>query len=235
MFTEIVNAGENSLLLYFHEDSQVDPQQSLVQVIRCCCERLMREQKKSLIQLTPSYKSILVVYKIADYSPVLFDQIQTIAEQCCQQKIADNFGQKHCIPAYYDEQVAVDLLAVCQKKNIAKEQLIQLHSEREYTVHAVGFSPNFAYLGSLCERLSVARHATPRLHVAAGSVAIANQQTAVYPINTPGGWHTIARCPLDLSLTASKVQFTIADTVIFEPINKQQFLALGGILACNKG
>jgi KipI family sensor histidine kinase inhibitor len=60
----------------------------------------------------------------------------------------------------------------------------------------IGFMPGFAYLGSLDERLRLPRRATPRLRVPAGSVAIAGEQTAVYPLDTPGGWWLIGRTSL---------------------------------------
>jgi KipI family sensor histidine kinase inhibitor len=63
-------------------------------------------------------------------------------------------------------------------------------------VYLLGFVPGFAYLGDLDPALVVPRRGTPRKQVPAGSVAIAGGQTAIYPLNTPGGWHLIGSTSL---------------------------------------
>jgi KipI family sensor histidine kinase inhibitor len=75
---------------------------------------------------------------------------------------------------------------------------VDLHAGTVYRVLFLGFTPGFAYLGDLPERLGLPRLATPRTRVPAGSVAIAGRQTAVYPFSTPGGWRLIGRTDLDI-------------------------------------
>ena len=62
----------------------------------------------------------------------------------------------------------------------------------------VGFAPGAPYVGILPEQLNVPRRATPRTVLPKGSVAIANQQTIIYPNESPGGWHLIGRSPVNL-------------------------------------
>ena len=62
-----------------------------------------------------------------------------------------------------------------------------------YTVEFIGFAPGFAYLTALPLALQLPRRATPRTRVPAGSLAIASHYTAVYPFDSPGGWHLIGR------------------------------------------
>jgi choline dehydrogenase-like flavoprotein len=69
--------------------------------------------------------------------------------------------------------------------------VIELHSDADFTVAAVGFSPGFPYLSGLPERLNLPRKSTPRLAVPAGSVAIAGGQAGIYPTESPGGWHLL--------------------------------------------
>lgn len=66
-----------------------------------------------------------------------------------------------------------------------------LHAAATYTVETMGFSPGFAYLSGLPGALELPRRTTPRTRVPAGSLAIAGLQTAVYPFDSPGGWHLI--------------------------------------------
>lgn len=121
----------------------------------------------------------------------------------------------HLIPVVYD---GVDLDAVAERTGLNRARVAELHSSIEYTVHAVGFVPGFAYLGELDELLRIPRRDTPRRRVPAGAVAIAGLHTAVYPLITPGGWHLIgrtnvqmfdaARAPPALLAAGDRVRFT---------------------------
>ncbi|WP_141069801.1 carboxyltransferase domain-containing protein, partial [Campylobacter coli] len=57
------------------------------------------------------------------------------------------------------------------------------------------FMAGFPYLGGLDERLFTPRLASPRTKIEAGSVGLADKQTGVYPISSPGGWQINARTP----------------------------------------
>jgi KipI family sensor histidine kinase inhibitor len=110
------------------------------------------------------------------------------------------------------------------------EQAIDLHCGGEYRVYAIGFAPGFAYLGQVDKRLATPRRATPRARVPRGSVAIADRQTAVYPAQSPGGWNLIARCPVHMFDPQARPPMPVAvgDTVRFEPVSRERFIALGG-------
>ncbi len=94
----------------------------------------------------------------------------------------------HEIPVRYDGE---DIEEVARRTQLSVEEVITIHSEREYRVYVIGFVPGFAYLRPLDERLALPRRESPRKRVPAGSVAIAEQQTGIYPSSTPGGWHLI--------------------------------------------
>lgn len=95
------------------------------------------------------------------------------------------------IPVSYGGAHGPDLEAAAAHCGISKERFIALHSATIYRVYCLGFQPGFAYLGGLDPALEVPRLDSPRIHVPAGSVAIAGSQTAVYPTDSPGGWHII--------------------------------------------
>jgi inhibitor of KinA len=99
--------------------------------------------------------------------------------------------------------------------------VIRLHSEREYIVYMMGFTPGFPYMGRLDDRLVMPRLGTPRTLVKAGTVAIAGSQTGIYPLDSPGGWHMIGWTPLKLFDPASKTPFLFApgDEVKFIPLS----------------
>ena len=120
----------------------------------------------------------------------------------------------HVIPVRY---TGPDLAYVATNTGLTPEQIVERHSSREYRVYLLGFVPGFGYLGDLDPSLVLPRRATPRTRVAAGSVAIAGAQTAVYPLGTPGGWHLIgitttamfdpAREPAALLKAGDRVRF----------------------------
>lgn len=137
-----------------------------------------------------------------------------------------------CIPIYYHPEVAPDLEPAAHKLGISVASLIEQHSGNDYFAFANGFAPGFCYLGELPGALTLPRRATPRHQVAAGSLAIAERQTAIYPSASPGGWHVIGRCPLPLfnpeSMPVNRVN--VGDWVRFEPIDRSRFLGLGGLI-----
>ncbi|MGZ3586852.1 MAG: 5-oxoprolinase subunit PxpB [Candidatus Limnocylindrales bacterium] len=102
------------------------------------------------------------------------------------------------IPVRYGGQAGPDLEAVCAGLGLTSRQLIELHAGRTYRTWFLGFGPGFGYLGPLAPQLVTPRLATPRALVPAGSVGIAGEQTAVYPLATPGGWNLIGRTDLRL-------------------------------------
>jgi KipI family sensor histidine kinase inhibitor len=102
------------------------------------------------------------------------------------------------IPTRYGGPDGEDLEEVAERLALKPETVVELHASTEYEVYMLGFSPGFAYLGIVPEVIAVPRRPTPRPRVPAGSVAIAERQTAVYPAATPGGWNLIGRTDLAL-------------------------------------
>lgn len=97
------------------------------------------------------------------------------------------------IPTVYD---GPDLGAVAAAWGMTVDDAVVAHEGIEFRVGFFGFAPGFAYLTGLPPSMAVARHATPRTRVPAGSVALADTYGAVYPGPTPGGWQLIGRTPL---------------------------------------
>lgn len=102
------------------------------------------------------------------------------------------------IPVYYGGEFGPDLINVAEGTGLTQEEVITAHTGRIYTVWSIGFLPGFPYLGRLPSNLVLPRKPIPAAKVAAGSVAIAGHQTAIYPFDSPGGWHVIGRTLLKL-------------------------------------
>ena len=163
------------------------------------------------------------------------NEISELLEDCLKQPSTateDTAGRQVALPVFYSPEVGPDLLSLAKAKDLSPDDVIRLHHEHEYRVYAIGFAPGFAYLGQVNEQLATARLATPRAKVPRGAVGIADQQTAVYPSESPGGWNLIGRCPIRMFdpnvMDASKVN--VGDRVRFEPIDRETFLEFGGEL-----
>lgn len=132
------------------------------------------------------------------------------------------------VPVCYEIPFALDMAEVAEKTGLAPAEIARRHAAVEHRVLMVGFSPGQPYLGGLDPKLSLARRATPRARVPAGSVAIANAQTAIYSFETPGGWNVIGRTPLSLFDPRREPPSLLApgDRVRFVPIDAAQFARL---------
>jgi inhibitor of KinA len=128
------------------------------------------------------------------------------------------------IPIVYGGQYGPDLDDLCGKLDLGADEFIALHSRGEHRVDLVGFTPGFAFIGGLDERLHVPRRDKPRQHVAAGSVGIAGAYTGLYPLPSPGGWTLIGRTPQTLFDPRAAEPFALrAGTVVrFRPVSAKE-------------
>ncbi len=130
------------------------------------------------------------------------------------------------IPVCYAPEFGLDLQSISETTQLSLPEIIDLHSGREYLVLATGFVPGFAYLGETDDRIHLPRRDTPRTRIPAGSVAIAENQTVVYPRETPGGWHIVGRMPGSIvSSTKNSIdaKLTMGSLVRFKPISLDEF------------
>lgn len=139
--------------------------------------------------IVPAYLALTVFY---DPRHASYEEISATLMAACDRANHSSArspkSREHRIPIRYD---GMDLEAVATSTGLSVEDVIARHSARAYTVDLLGFVPGFAYLSELDPSLHLPRRAQPRPRIAAGSVAIAAAQTAVYPLDTPGGWHII--------------------------------------------
>lgn len=127
-------------------------------------------------------------------------------------------GRLHVLPVRYD---GPDLPSVADRLRLAPGEVARRHAQLTYRVLFLGFVPGFGYLGPLDSALALPRRPEPRPRVPAGSVAIAGEQTAVYPVETPGGWHLIGHTETVLFDPDREPPNLLAagDRVRFEPVS----------------
>lgn len=147
-----------------------------------------------VLDVVPAYASLAVHY---DGSAVSAKEMASRLREIVDARVPDELeravGSLVTIPVRYD---GPDLAAVADTTGLAPHEVIERHAALEYYVYMMGFAPGFAYLGDLDPALRLPRREAPRTRVPRGSVAIAGSQTAVYPHETPGGWHLIGTTDL---------------------------------------
>lgn len=132
----------------------------------------------------------------------------------------EDSGRSVDVPVCYDAEFGLDLNEISEKTSFPTEEIIRRHTQAQHRVLMVGFAPGQPYIGGLDAKLSVPRRPTPRTVMPAGSVAIANAQTAVYPYETPGGWSIIGRTPLRVFDPARE------PASLFAPGDRVRFIAI---------
>ena len=182
-------AGAEALLLVLAEQ----PDAGLPLRIARLAERIRAELGPLLTDLVPGWTSLLLHYDLQRTDHLaLAERLAPLLQQWQQADETSAAGALHEIPVWY---AGADLDEVARRCGLTVERVIELHGAVEYRVGAIGFAPGFAYLGELPEALALPRRATPRTQVPAGSLAIAERQTAIYPQASPGGWHLLGLCP----------------------------------------
>lgn len=192
-------------------------------------ERLRAVFAEHLIDLVPSYTTLMVHYDLLALGPA---QARDLIDEALHDLSPDarSAGQCHVLAVWYDLSVGPELELLASRSGLTVAQVIRRHSEREYQVFALGFAPGFAFMGLVDEALAAPRLDTPRKRVAAGSVGIAERQTAAYPVVSPGGWNLIGRTPAKL-FDRERDGYSLmqpGDTVRFTPVDHAEFIALGG-------
>ncbi|MEE4193214.1 MAG: 5-oxoprolinase subunit PxpB [Halieaceae bacterium] len=224
---EIHFAGEDALMVYLGEAASPEVSHR-VQAATFAIESALGE---ALVDLVPSYASVLVIYNLVHIDHMAARQRIHRALDAMDIGEAGE-GNLVTLPVYYHPEVGPDLEALAQQAALSPDEVVAIHQATEYRVYAIGFAPGFAYLGQVDERIAAPRLTTPRQAVPRGAVAIADRQTAVYPAPSPGGWNLIGRCPqrmFDPEATPT-MPVNVGDRVRFEAIDRQAFIDLGGEL-----
>ncbi len=146
-----------------------------------------------LLEAVPSYGSLaLLVDTTRSSAQAITNEVKEICSSSLSAGPA-RAGRLHRLPVRYGGDDGPDLGFVAGNSGIAEEDVIRIHASREYLCYMLGFTPGFAYLGNLDDKIATPRLETPRLKVAAGSVAIAGNQTGFYGVESPGGWRIVGR------------------------------------------
>ena len=150
-----------------------------------------------IVEIIPSYCSALVYF---DPFLLSFSETAVWAEEFLSSGPLQNQRSAPLkeVPVLYGGEYGPDLSFVARLNQASEEEVIRLHTGKDYLVYVVGFSPGFAAMGIVPPQVQAPRLASPRTKVPAGSVGIGGLQTGIYAVESPGGWQLIGRTPLKL-------------------------------------
>jgi inhibitor of KinA len=185
--------GDRSLLVELGDTISPDVNRRVQQLML----QLRQAPLPGVREIAPGYRSLLVVYDPLTTAPA--ELKERIAEAAARPGIAGLPQAKRLtVPVFYGGNYGPDLEAVAGHLSISTDEVIRLHTETIYRVYMIGFTPGYPYMGELPAALTVHRRSTPRTRVPKGSVGIAQRQTGIYPVESPGGWQIIGWTPLEL-------------------------------------
>lgn len=221
METKYLLAGDKSIVVEFGDIIDEEINRKVINLMKNIEESNLIE---SIYEMIPTYRSLMI-----NYNPlkITFNNlINSVKEIESNLKISDK-GEKKVvkIPVLYGEDFGPDIETVAKHNDLTIEEIIKIHSEEEYLVYMLGFTPGFTYLGGMNKKLETPRLSNPRVKIPAGSVGIAGKQTGVYPIDSPGGWQLIGRTPIKLydPKRENPILLSAGDYVKFFPITKCEF------------
>lgn len=219
--------GCEALIIRFGR--RIEPQ--ITPRIRVLSERIAALHIHGLLDQVPAYTTLTLHFDLRRTSyQALRAQIKPLLNKLAD--VEPMSGRQVIIPVCYHPELGPDLERVARYHRISVDAVIKRHARQTYQVYAIGFAPGFAYLGEVTDDLATPRLETPRTAVPAGSVAIADRQTAVYPVDTPGGWNIIGRTAMPMfdRNQPGLCPLKIGDEVQFRPISQAEFIKAGGHL-----
>ena len=211
--------GDRGLLVELKEE--ISPE--IAQQVRALRQALEEFAHPAIQELIPAYRSILIRFDPLQTNPKELEELVRTGSKANNLRLSP--AQVIEIPVCYSQEFGPDLESVALHAGLSQEKVIELHSRPEYLIYMLGFTPGFPYLGGLKPEIACPRLSEPRTQIAAGSVGIADQQTGIYPLASPGGWRIIGRTPLKLfdPKRSEPILLKAGDYLKFVPISLKQY------------
>lgn len=216
-------AGDQGLLVEFGDS--IDP--LVNDRVRTMARAINQARLAGVKECLVAYCSLTILYDPAITNPQMIKK-QFVGREATGPSLAGSQPKVASIPVCYGGDYGPDIEYVAQLKGLTPAEVIRIHTEPCYRIYMLGFTPGFPYLGGLPEELRTPRLETPRTLVPAGSVGIANAQTGIYSLDSPGGWRLIGRTPLKLFSPHRQhpVLLESFDHLKFFPITPDEFQAM---------
>jgi KipI family sensor histidine kinase inhibitor len=219
----ILTEGDSSLLVEFGDEISPDINRRISATVQ-----LLKEQHvEGVVDLIPAFCSLLINY---DPRVISFEEISERVQGILKLDAKAGVQKKKIyeIPVCYGGEYGPDIEHIAQHAGLTVEEVIQIHSSRDYLIYMLGFLPGFCYLGGLDERIHTPRLANPRIKISAGSVGIGGSQTGIYPLDSPGGWQLMGMTPVKTydPERENPILVEAGDYIRFVPIDEAEFRRL---------
>lgn len=214
--------NEETIMIYFEQ--QIDP--STFKEVQKVEKYIKDQQHEAIIEVIPSYRAIMLHIDITKQSLAkVVNELKL--EQLNKLDFDENLNRVKTIslPVLYGGNYGPDIQEVATHNQLSIEEVIKLHTENTYLIYMLGFMPGFPFLGGLNSKLATPRREEPRTSIPAGSVGIANNQTGLYPKQSPGGWQIIGRTPITVFdiLRTPMCLYESGDYIKFYSIDESTF------------
>ena len=173
----ILTAGDSALLIEFGREIDPETNRKITALVQ-----LMREQHiEGIVDVIPAFCSLLINY---DPRVLSYEELKERMEHLLKMETKTEATRKRIfeIPVCYGGGYGPDIENIAEHAGLSVEEVIKIHSSKDYLIYMLGFLPGFTYLGGLDERIYTPRLASPRLKIRAGSVGIGGSQTGIYPL-----------------------------------------------------
>ncbi|MEC5423279.1 5-oxoprolinase subunit PxpB [Virgibacillus sp. C22-A2] len=213
-------SGDSAILMSLDEDINEKTNKRIVSL----ANRIERDADGYFEEVIIGFRTLLVQYnplKVSYHSAVeKLTYLESVSGNSTEQE------RRHIeIPVLYGGEYGPDLDSVAQLNSLSPEEVIKIHSEASYLVYFLGFTPGYPFMGGMSKEIATPRLDSPRISIAPGSVGIANDQTGIYPVESPGGWRIIGQTPLQLYNFKKEQPFLLGagDYVTFRVILNDEF------------
>ena len=179
---------------------------------------------EGITDMIPAFCTLLIHYdpRIITYD-LLLEKLEGLMD--LNVKTKKTSARVFEIPVLYGGEFGPDLAFIATNAGLSTDEVIAIHSGKDYLIYMLGFMPGFPYLGGLDPQIHTPRLDNPRLKIPAGSVGIGGEQTGIYPLESPGGWQLLGRTPLKTydPTREQPILFDAGDYIRFVPISAQAY------------
>lgn len=223
MTFEIIPLGDLAVRISFGNSIKEETNGRIRQFIL----KLEKERIPGIIEWVPAYTSVTIYYEPEQTS---YETMKRKLEIVNQAQDESHLTQPSVyeIPACYGGEFGPDLPYVAEYHGLSEQEVINLHADREYLIHMMGFMLGFPYLGGMPDEIAVPRLEQPRFSVLPGSIGIGGSQTGIYPADVPSGWRIIGATPIRLYKLEKEEPFLLSagNYIKFVPIDQEEYLKI---------